>query len=136
MSTTGLTRDAGWQVGVRKTFPILLEDAWKLITSQEGISAWLGKLPGFQPGEGAEYRLEDGAFGKFTVFKPGSHMRLTWQPGDYPRPSIIQVRVISAGDNTVIAFHQEHLPDAVSRGERKQFFNQVVADLSNLIKGK
>ena len=49
MSPVGLTKDAGWQIGVRKTLPVALEDAWNLLVSEEGLSLWLGDLPGFEP---------------------------------------------------------------------------------------
>jgi len=136
MPPAGLTKDAGWQVGVRRTFPIHLKDAWELVTSEAGICAWLGDLPGFKPGICAAYQLADGTQGKITIFKPGSHMRLTWFLPGYPRPSIVQVRVIPGGEKTVIVFHQEHLPDAKAREARKVFFDQALADLSNLIAGK
>lgn len=38
----GLTKTVGYQVGVRKTFPISQEQAWSLITAEEGLNAWLG----------------------------------------------------------------------------------------------
>ncbi len=39
----GLTRDAGWQIGVSRTLPIDLETAWKLLTSRMGLGLWLGE---------------------------------------------------------------------------------------------
>lgn len=133
MTPIGLTKDVGWQVGVRKTFAISPAAAWELITSEEGMRAWLGELPGFQPDKGAAYQLDDGTHGEITVYEPGSHLRLTWLPPGYSRSAIIQVRVIPNGEKTVIGFHQEHLPDADARVERKAFFKQAVTALSAVI---
>lgn len=131
MTPTGLTKNAGWQIGVRKTLPVALEDAWNLLVSEEGLSVWLGGLSGFEPSEGAEYVLSDGTRGKITVFKQISHLRLTWHPPGWQRPSIIQVRVIPSGKKkTVFAFHQEHLPDQEEREERRAFFKNAVARLA------
>jgi hypothetical protein len=40
---TGLTRDVGFQIGVRRTLPIQLEDAWQLLISKKGVNIWLGE---------------------------------------------------------------------------------------------
>jgi hypothetical protein len=37
----GQTRDAGYHIGVRRTFPITHDAAWQLLTSAEGIRIWL-----------------------------------------------------------------------------------------------
>lgn len=134
MSPVGLTKDAGWQIGVRKTLPVALEDAWNLLVSEEGLSLWLGDLPGFGPAEGAEYELSDGTRGKITAFKQISHLRLTWHPPGWSRPSIIQVRVIPSGKKkTVFSFHQEHMPSQGAREERRAFFKDAVACLAEKI---
>lgn len=132
MKPKGLSKDSGWMVGARRTFPVPVEAAWKLVLSDEGMRAWLGDLPGFKLAKGAEFRQPDGTHGRVTVFIPGSHLRLTWRANDYPRPSIIQVRVIPTGENTVIAFHQEHLPDKAARDERGEHFRRALDSLSEL----
>ena len=39
----GQTKSVGFQIGVRRTFPISQEQAWALITTTEGVRTWLGK---------------------------------------------------------------------------------------------
>jgi uncharacterized protein YndB with AHSA1/START domain len=134
MKPTGLSKDSGWMVGARRTFPISPSNTWKLVLSEEGIRAFLGDLPGFKLAKGAKYRLPDGTHGEVTTFIPGSHIRLTWQPNGYLRSSILQVRVISSGEKTTIAFHQEQLPDAAAREERDEFFRQALDRLEELIR--
>lgn len=38
----GLTRDAGFQIGVSRTLPHPPEAVWDLLTSPEGAALWLG----------------------------------------------------------------------------------------------
>lgn len=38
LKPVGQSLSAGFQVGVRRTFPITVEDAWDLITSTKGIN--------------------------------------------------------------------------------------------------
>lgn len=128
----GLTRDTGYQIGVRRTLPIPLEAAWETVISPAGLAVWLGE-PDSPLRKGAQYRLADGTQGEVRVFKPGSHIRLTWQPEGWTRASTIQVRVIpTSGDRTVIAFHQEHLPDSAAREDRRAHFRAALDALAAL----
>lgn len=126
---TGLTRDAGWQIGARRTLPIESGAAWRWLTSTEGLGIWLGRSADLNLEEGAAYQLADGTAGELRVVAPESHLRLTWQPVDWPRASTLQVRVVPKGERTVIAFHQEHLPNSRSREERRRFFHAVLDQL-------
>jgi uncharacterized protein YndB with AHSA1/START domain len=105
----GQTKDAGFQIGARKTFPISPEQAWDLVTSDEGLKAWLGEVEHFRLEKGQKYQTREGAEGEVRVVEPGGHVRLTWRPKGWSRASLIQVRVIPGGSKTVISFHQEHL---------------------------
>src|SRR5689334_24414803 len=111
-SPVGKTKDVGYEIGVRRTFDISVDHAWAVITSPDGLATWLGSgAPTLD--KGIEYQTSDGASGKVTVFKPGSHLRMSWQPGDWPRASTLQIRVLpsgASGAKTAISFHQEHLP--------------------------
>lgn len=130
---TGLTKDAGWQIGARRTLPIEHQEAWQLLISAEGLGLWLGKAAEFELAAGSPYQLEDGTRGEMRVVKPGSHLRLTWQPAGWDRASTLQVRTIAKGDRTVIVFHQEHLPSEASRQDRRQFFHDVLDQLEQRI---
>ncbi len=133
--TVGWTRDAGFQLGVRKTLPIPHEQAWRLVISPAGIALWLGAGSDVRLVQGAGYQLADGARGEVRIYAPGSHVRLTWQPKAWPRESTIQVRVIPGNDRrtaAVIAFHQEHLPSAEARQARRTHFKEALASLARL----
>ena len=130
----GLTKDVGWQIGVRRTLPIGQKDAWQLLTSQRGLNIWLGKVSKLNLTKGTKYRLPGGIEGEIRVYSPGSHLRITWHPPGWQRSSTIQVRVIPKGDRTVIVFHQEHLPGAKEREERRLFYIGVMERLEGIIK--
>ena len=125
-TTTGLTKDTGWQVGMRRTLDIRLEDAWHLLTSAEGIAIWLGDATDMQLQKGSRYKLPDGTSGEIRVLHLYSHLRITWQPPGWVRPSMLQLRLIGKGSRTVLALHQEHLPDADARNQRRAFFAQAL----------
>jgi uncharacterized protein YndB with AHSA1/START domain len=125
----GLTKDAGYQIGARRTLQASHARIWELVFSAEGLNLWLGAQDDIHLEPGHAYTLADGTQGEVRVVKPGSHVRLTWKPPEYPRASIIQVRVIDKGDNSVVAFHQEHLPDAYARDSRHAHFMKVLGAL-------
>ncbi len=125
----GLTKDVGFQVGARRTLPVPLERAWSYLLSAEGQRLWLEAQTPLRWESAEPYRLEDGTTGEVRVFRDGSHLRMTWHPPGWPRASTIQVRVIAKDDRSVVAFHQEHLPDAGARAQRRAHFLQVLDEL-------
>ncbi|MBN1139408.1 MAG: SRPBCC domain-containing protein, partial [Anaerolineae bacterium] len=56
----GLTKDVGYQIGVRRTIPIRHQDAWRLLMCDQGVKLWLGVTSEFDLTEGAGYQLIDG----------------------------------------------------------------------------
>jgi uncharacterized protein YndB with AHSA1/START domain len=130
----GLTKDTGWQIGLRRTLPYSVERLWTLLISPEGINTWLGKGKPFELAEGAVYKLEDGTQGEVRVFSPLSHFRITRYPPDpdYQRASTIQIRVLRNKDKATLVFHEEHLPHQEARRSRKLFYLGVVDQLQNL----
>lgn len=117
----GQTRDAGFQVGARRTIAVAPAQAWVFLVSPAGAALWLGDTGGAALGAGVRFEGADGA-GQVSVFEPGSHLRLSWQPGGWPRPSIIQLRVLANGARATVAFHQEHMPGPAEREQRQQHF--------------
>ena len=143
MSTTdsdkrpvGLTQHAEFEIGVRRTLPVRCEEAWQFLTSDAGVRLWLGAASGLQWTEGTDYRLADGASGTVRVVTPNAHLRITWQPPDWPRASTIQVRVIPRGSLTVVAFHQEHLPGLAEREERRAYYTTVLDALERVFRSR
>lgn len=130
---TGETADGGFQVGVSRTLGASREVLWEAITAPDGLAAWLG--------DGIEMRFEEGAgyaagadsapgeeeveqvrratpapHGEVRVVVPEDRVRLTWQPGGWPRPSTLQVRLSeSRSGKTTVTIHHEHLPDLEAR---------------------
>jgi len=130
----GKTKDAGYQVGARKTISAASADAWECLTAGEGLSLWLGDSDVDKLTEGTRFRLADGTSGEVRVCSD-SHLRMSWHPPGWARPSTIQLRVIPKDDRSVIAFHQEHLPGPEERARRKQFYKEVLKKLHTIFKG-
>lgn len=128
----GQTSDGAFQVGVQRTLPLAHDAAWRLVTSPEGVRAWLGDAPGLALEKGAAYETKDGAAGEVRVAKPGSHLRITRRPPGWAKPSTIQVRVMPSGERTVLSFHEERLPGAAERNARRRHYEAAMDALQRL----
>jgi hypothetical protein len=112
--------------------PVDLQTAWELVVSPEGTNLWLGPDRHLVLERGGTYELDDGTAGKVRVFRHGSHLRITRQPGTWRRSSTIQVRVLARGERTTIAFHEEHLPGPAQRAKRRAHYLAALDGLERL----
>ncbi len=126
----GQTTDAGYQVGVTKTFPMPPEAVWRLLTSEDGFKTWLGAAPRGRLASGLRYRTRDGVSGEFRVVKDGSHLRLTWFLPGWERASTLQVRITPQGDKTSLTFHQERLTGEMERERMRRHWQDVLERLA------
>ncbi|MGE8036410.1 SRPBCC family protein [Lysinibacillus sp. NPDC093692] len=129
----GQTKTVGFQVGVRRMFPISKEEAWNLVTSQDGLNVWLGESMFIILEPGQNYITKLGS-GEIRVVKPLQQLRLTWQKVGWDKASTVQVRIIPGASNkTTISFHQEKLSNQNVREEMKQYWQKVLMELKERI---
>ncbi|MCH0541826.1 SRPBCC domain-containing protein [Streptomyces sp. MUM 203J] len=119
---TGLTRDAGWQIGVSRTLPLPVGAVWAFVAGPEGTALWLGTDRPLPVERGASYETADGVRGEIRSHRPGDRVRLTY--GD----TTVQVAVSPAADpgRAVLRFHQEHLASAEERERRRDHWRAVM----------
>jgi len=112
----GVTKDAGVQIGVRKTLDVDKEAIWRFLFSPRGLSLWIGTVAEFRPQKGFEFASAEGVSGKLTVVRPFEMMRMTWKRPEWDRPSRLQIRLLPAkAGKTTVAIHQEMLEDVYIR---------------------
>jgi len=110
---TGKTKNAGWQVGARRTLPMDITEAWQLLTGQPWLHRWAGL---------DVLDSDDPAVRSLTA--PELVRVRTPQ-------SLVQLRLQSAATGTTVAWHEEHLPDASARVRRKGHWTQLLDDLES-----
>lgn len=125
----GKTKSEGFQFGIRKTFPIQLENAWDFMFSEKGLDIWLGKIEE-APQLLKEFRTQDGYIGKIRLLKPYSHFRMLWQKPEWQQPCLLQVRFIPNKEKTCISFHLEKLLDTNQRSDMKKHWTQAIERLT------
>lgn len=132
----GKTRTQGWEIGVRRTFPINPQIAWNLLMTQPGLGFWLGHPVDPHFAKGATITTAEGLTGEIRGYTIGSLIRLTWQPPGADHPSTLQIRVLPARTGTTISFHHERLDDAAHRQTMQQHWSAVLDHLARLIENR
>ena len=133
MSQVGLTRDAGWEIGVSRTLPHEPAEVWQLLTSREGLRLWLGELPSLPTERGAPYETADGAVGEVRGFREGDRIRVTHRAAGADHETTCQVTVRRAARGTRVNFHQERLRDADERERRRTHWQAVIDRLADAL---
>ncbi|NEA37116.1 SRPBCC domain-containing protein [Streptomyces sp. SID13031] len=124
MSTAGLTKDSGWEVGVSKTLQYSVPELWDLLTSPNGLTLWLGE--GAELAVGSRYETADGTTGEVRSYREHDRIRVTWQPADWSHDSTVQLALSGSGPKTVLRFHQERLADADERTRQRTHWQDVM----------
>jgi uncharacterized protein YndB with AHSA1/START domain len=127
----GLTRDAGWEVGVRQTVPAPLPVVWNFLLG-DGVPLWLGETT-LPREKGAAYETTDGVRGSVRSYADGSRIRLSWHPDDWPHDTILQLTVKESATGTTIGIHHEKLADRDERRMMLGHWKSVVADLADAV---
>ena len=131
MSSTpvGLTRDAGFEIGVSRTVDAPPDRVWRSLTEPAGVAIWLGAgvlIPDPDGAKGTPYRTADGTRGEFRSVHPVGRLRLTWQPPDADHETIVQLTVSSRAGRTVIRFHQERMTAPDERERQRAHWRAVM----------
>ena len=128
--TVGLTRQAGWQIGVSRTVAAGLDNVWEYLTGKEGLAVWLGPGARLSKEKGASYRTADGTTGEVRGLREMEKVRLTWQPPGRPDPAILQVAVVPGRSGCSIRFHQERLTGPDERERMRAHWQGVLARIA------
>ncbi|WP_042147891.1 SRPBCC domain-containing protein [Paucisalibacillus sp. EB02] len=124
----GQTVSAGFQVGVRRSFPISPEHVWSFLTSPEGVKLWIGNVSSLAFNEGEIFASDEGISGQLRIVKPFRQLRLRWSKKDWEKPSTLQIRLLSNHPNrTTISFHQENLDHPNTREQMKLHWEDVLS---------
>jgi uncharacterized protein YndB with AHSA1/START domain len=133
----GVTKDAGVQIGVRRTVDADKERVWRFMLSPDGLRLWIGGVPEFRLEKGFEFASAEGVTGKLTVVQPLHKLRMAWKRPEWERPSRLQIYFLSAsGGKTTIAIHQEMLEDVYIRELMRRHWEEALLRIRNETEGK
>ncbi|MER5475700.1 SRPBCC domain-containing protein [Streptomyces sp. NPDC002734] len=123
---TGLTRDAGWQIGVSRTLPHPVDAVWEFVSGPDGVALWLGSGAVLTPERGAPYRTADGVTGEVRGYRPADRIRVTHGT------TTVQIALSPAADGarTTLRLHQEHLASAEERERRRAHWQHVMEQVA------
>ncbi|MDX3228825.1 SRPBCC domain-containing protein [Streptomyces sp. ME19-01-6] len=123
---TGLTKDAGWQIGVSRTLPHPASIVWDFISSPEGLALWLGPGAVLAAERGSSYRTAAGVTGEVRGYRPADRIRVTHGT------TTVQVALAPAADGarTMLRFHQEHLASSEERERQRAHWQRVMGQVA------
>ena len=131
----GLTRDAGWQVGVSRTLAVDLDTVWAHLVSPEGLDTWLGLGARPAPERGARYETEDATTGEIRSWREGDRLRATRQaPGD-DHETTVQVALGATPTGTRMTLHQERMASAAERQRMREHWRSVADAFEEALAG-
>ncbi|TWF45665.1 activator of Hsp90 ATPase-like protein [Chitinophaga polysaccharea] len=138
MTTTknpvGRTTSQGWEIGIRRTFPIGPHQAWELLFTHPLLSSWLDDKADLPFEKGNTYTTKTGITITVSSVTTGKVIRMKWQqPGD-PQTSTLQIRIIPAKEKTTISFHHEWLKNGQEREAMKNYWGHVLDEISRRLK--
>ncbi len=122
----GLTKDAGWEIGVSRTVHQPLEAVWSRLTAPDGVGLWLGHGVTFPRRAGEGYETADGTVGEVRGYQERRRIRLTWRPSDWKHDSTVQVTLQPTKSGTSIRFHQDRLAHAAERERQREHWKAVL----------
>jgi uncharacterized protein YndB with AHSA1/START domain len=128
---TGQTKDAGWEVGVRKTVDAPIDTVWSFLLGK-GLPLWLGNTELILE-KGASYETDDDIGGTVLSYNEGLRIRLSWKPEEWDHDSTLQLTVKEAATGTTIGFHQERLSGREERKIMLGHWKEVVQTLDDAI---
>ena len=132
---TELTRDAGWQIGASRTFPVDRETAWAFLTAPAGLALWLGEGVAAPLARGERYTTADGTTGEVRSVRPLDRVRLTWQPPGRPEPATVQLALTPAATGTTVRFHTDRLSGPEEREALRRRWAGVLDRLGDALPG-
>jgi|SRR5689334_8847050 uncharacterized protein YndB with AHSA1/START domain len=130
----GKTKGQGWEIGVRKTFPVGTGRLWEALMTQPGLGYWLGAGINTEFEKGDTYKTTEGTTGDIRSFEAGRLIRMTWQPRDADVPSTLQIRVLSAKRGSTLSIHHEKLLNGEQREAMRQHWSSVMEKFEALLK--
>lgn len=129
----GQTKRQGWEIGVRRTFPVGTGQLWEAVTTQPGLGYWLGTGVVVDFRKGDTYQTREGTRGEIRGYEAGSLIRLTWQPQDWDFSSTLQLRVIPTRKGSTLSIHHERLQDATQREAMRQHWTAVIDQFAAML---
>lgn len=133
-SPVGKTKDAGWEIGAVRSFPVSVDEAWRFLSSPAGAAVWLGQGAAIPKQKGDCYLTDDGTIGELRGYRVGDRIRVTMRAPHSDHETTVQCTVSGNSEKTQIRFHQERMLDAREREIQRAHWISVLNRLADVFK--
>jgi uncharacterized protein YndB with AHSA1/START domain len=125
----GETQDAGFEVGIQRTFPIDATELWELLVSPEGTDVWLGEGVEIPLVKGQVFSAAGSTY-EIRSLKDGEKLRLRKSSTGHSATTI-QLYVTPKKEKSALLIHHEKLQDQSARNEMKTHWQSVLDKLQS-----
>jgi uncharacterized protein YndB with AHSA1/START domain len=113
-----------------RTFALSNKELWKYLESEDGLAVWLKPLSSFRFAPGETFEVDGGIFGEVRTLRKAERMRLRWQDGDWPKPSVVNLAVIPRpGKKCILVFQHDQLPSERARAAMNAHWKKILIAL-------
>jgi len=131
----GMSLKGTFSLTATKTLPLPQAQVWKLLVSSKGQVHWLKPLSPLKIATKASFECDGGIFGQVRTFKAPLRLRITWQETEWPKPSTVQIHVVShRKDKSVLVITHEGLKDGRLRTELRAHWKKTLGEFAEWIK--
>lgn len=127
-SPVGLTRDAGWELEVRRTVRASAPELWRRLLA-DWLPQWLG-VDSVPQMVGAPLKHAGRVRGRVMGCHVGRRIRLRWTPQDLDHETMFEVTLLEETGGTTIVIHQERLLGPAERQGLLEHWDDVLAALA------
>ena len=115
-----------------KTLPLSQAQAWKYLSSPEGLALWLNPFAPFPWKKGAGYEVDGGVFGEVRTVKAPQRLRLSWREEQWPKASVVQLNVVPRpGEKCMVVVQHEGLPTELVKNKLRARWKKALQDLAS-----
>jgi uncharacterized protein YndB with AHSA1/START domain len=118
-----------------KTLATTPRKLWQILSSDEGLKAWLEPMSDFELKKGQVYEREGGIFGEVRTVKAPVRARMTWQETDQLKPTLLQIYIVPKPDQkkTILIFNHEKIMSARTRDDLRAYWKGALARIEELL---
>lgn len=127
----GLTKDAGWQIGVTKVVLYPADLVWQAMIERPDL--WLGAGASLPREKGEQWVNDVGDRGEMRSFRDDHRLRMILQPHGRSETTVLQVSVAETRTGASIRMHQERLDSVEEREAQRLHWQQVIDGIVEML---
>lgn len=130
----GQSLKGDYSVTATKVFHMSKKKLWNVLSSPEGISAWLQPMSDFELIPKSQYEVEGGIYGEVRTMKSPERARLSWKNEEWEKATVVQVQLFGQDEKkSGLAFMHMGLKSVTQREAMRKHWKEALVRLSDVV---